>query len=162
MARYGMAPQEGHLNATKRILGYLHGHIRRSLSVMMHNYPTSQNTRPPHMIGFGAIRKHKRCSHTKCLKPRGQPVKLWGYFDASHASCPKTRQSVTGTPPIHQQLSNPLVLQKAEYSGNFDIWIGTHCWKDSGGVRYQLQVQTTHAGSSLLTDPLFCLETTSP
>ena len=29
-------------------------------------------------------------------EPHGQLVKLWGYFDASHASCLKTQHSVTG------------------------------------------------------------------
>ena len=81
-------------------------------------------------------------------EPRGQLVKLWGYFDASHARCLKTQQLVSGILTLHEQLPNPLVLQTPEHSGNFNVWIRTHCLKDSSGVHYQFQVKTAHAGSS--------------
>ena len=69
-------------------------------------------------------------------EPRGELVKLWGYFDASHASCLKNPEIGNRHPLIHQQLSDSLVLQKAEYSGDINIWIGAHCWEDSGRIHH--------------------------
>ena len=89
MARYRMAPQERHLNATKHILGYLQA------------YPKILIRYNAQMPDFGMYKTQTYdwfCSYPEAHEalphnmpePRGQPVKLWGYFDASHASCLKT------------------------------------------------------------------------
>ena len=115
-----MAPQEGHLNATKRILGYLRAYPKISIcynaprpNFSMYktttydwfwSYPEAQETLPHNMP-----------------KPRGQPVKLWGYFDASHASCLKTWRLVTGillfinSCPIHWYCKRQNTVETSTY-----------------------------------------------
>ena len=114
----------------------IYGPIRRSLSVTMQDYLTSRHTKPPRMTGFGAIRRLQEALPHNMPEPRGELVKLWGYFDASHASCLKTRTIGNRHPLIHQQLSDSLVLQKAEHSGDINIWIGAHCWEDSSRIHH--------------------------
>ena len=66
MARYGMTPREGQLNATKRILGYLWAYPKISDPLRHTTTLTSPCTRPPHTTGFRAIWKHRRCCCTTC------------------------------------------------------------------------------------------------
>ena len=72
------------------------------------------------MTGFGAIGKQETLPHNM-PEPRGLPVKLWGYFDASHASCLKTRQSVTGillfinSCPIHWYCKRQNTVETSTY-----------------------------------------------
>ena len=120
MARYGMAPREGHLNATKCILGYLRAYLKISIHYdarrpdfshyktttynWFQSYPEAQETLPHNMP-----------------EPRGQLVKLWGYFDASHTSCLKTRRLVTGillyinSCPIHWYCKRQNTVETSTY-----------------------------------------------
>ena len=65
-------------------------------------------------IGSAATQQHKKHYYMTCLKAHGKPVKLQGYFDASHARCLKNMTLSDRHPTFHQQLSYPLVQQIPE------------------------------------------------
>ena len=73
------------------------------------------------MTGFGAIQKHKETLPHNMPEPRGQLVKLWGFFNASHASCLKTRRLVTGillfinSCPIHRYCKRQNTVETSTY-----------------------------------------------
>ena len=109
---------------------------RRSPSVTTRDYPTSPHTKPPRMTGFGAIRKPLKHFRTTWPEPRGELVKLWGYFDASHASCLKTRRSVTGillfinSCPIYWYCKRQNTVETSTYGSEL------HHWEDSCGIHH--------------------------
>jgi len=94
MARYSNAPHEGHINAMKRIFGYLKAYKNWAITYdatlpdldkypvteykWFQSYPGIQEELPPDMP-----------------ESRGNPVRMSGFFDASHASCLVTQRSVT-------------------------------------------------------------------
>ena len=95
MARYSMAPREGHLTAMKRVFGYLkkfpHGQILVDPSYPDHSkykseafdwtefYPDAEEELPPDMP-----------------EPKGKPARMTCSVDADHAHDVVTRRSVTG------------------------------------------------------------------
>ena len=93
MARYGMAPREGHLNATKRILGYLRAYPKISIRYNA-RLPDFSKYKTTTYNWFQSYPEAQETLPHNIPKPRGQLVKLWGYFDASHASCLKMRRLV--------------------------------------------------------------------
>jgi hypothetical protein len=96
MSRYNMAPRVGHLNAMKRVFGYLKrfnkGRLIVDASFPSHStfttadydswsefYPDACEELPPNMP-----------------KPKGIPARITCYVDADHAHDVVTRRSVTG------------------------------------------------------------------
>ena len=147
MAQYGMAPQEGHLNATKRIMGYLWAYPKISIhyDARLPNFSKYKTTTYDWFWSYPEAQEAAPAQHAWTAWTTGKTL---GLLWRQSRELSKDKTIGNRDPPIHQQLSNPLVLQKAELSRDIDIWIGTHRWKDSGGVHHRLQVQTTHAGSS--------------
>ena len=89
MARFGMAPREGHLNATKRILGYLRAYPKISIcyDARLPDFTAYKTTT------YDWFRSYPEAAEAlphNMPEPRGELVKLWGYLNASHASCLKT------------------------------------------------------------------------
>ena len=70
MAWYGMAPQEGHLNATKHILGYLQAYPKISICYNS-QMPDFSMYKMQTTTGSTAIQKHKKHYHTTCLNHMG-------------------------------------------------------------------------------------------
>ena len=95
LARYNMAPREGHFKAALRIISYLHYYKKARLvfdtteldigdiEFVDHDwkelYPDAEEELPYDMP-----------------TPKMKPVKITAYFDADHASDLQTRRSVTG------------------------------------------------------------------
>ena len=90
-----MTPQEGHLNATKRTLGYLWAYLKISIryDAQLPNFSMCKTTM---YDWFWSYPEAQEMLPHNMPKPQGQLVKLWGYFDTSHASCLKTWWLVTG------------------------------------------------------------------
>ena len=94
-ARYSAVPREEQMNALERVFGYLKAYAKFSIIYdarmpdvsayyiskydWFRSYPDAKEELPPDMPA-----------------PRGNPVRILGFFDASHASCLQTRRSVTG------------------------------------------------------------------
>ena len=120
MARYGMAPREGHLNATKRILGYLRAYPKISIRYDA-RLPDFSKYKTTTYDWFRSYPEAAEALPHNMPEPRGEQVKLWGYFDASHASCLKTRRSVTGillfinSCPIHWYCKRQNTVETSTY-----------------------------------------------
>ena len=95
-ARYSQAPREGHMDAMRRVFGYLKHFSKRSIvydaRMPKHRddlvtkfdgwkemYPDAKEEMPPGMP-----------------EPKGNEVRISAYFDADHAGCLETRRSTTG------------------------------------------------------------------
>ena len=95
MARYANAPREGHMNAMRRIFGYLRNYAKLAITYDARMPDLSLYT-PSVYDWFRAYPGVEEELPPDMLPPRGNPVKIHGFFDASHASCLQTRRSVTG------------------------------------------------------------------
>ena len=164
MVRYGMAPQEGHLNATKRILGYLQA------------YPKILIRYNAQLLNFSMYKAHMYDW-------------FWSYLEAKEAlphNMPKPQVAMTGQTlglfwrqscklsqdtALWYQVSfySSTVAQSIGTAGtgrttveHFDVWIGTHCWKHCSWVHHQCQVQTAHCWEFQSTEPWYYSEIISP
>ena len=94
-ARYNSVPREGHLNGLKRVYGYLRAYAKRDI-VFNTDIPDFSEYK---IEEFEWARLYKNTSEElpwNMPTPKGNSVKMSGFFDASHASCLETRRSVTG------------------------------------------------------------------
>ena len=124
MAHYGIAPREGHLSAMKHILGYLQAYPKISIQYNA-QMPDFSMYKKQTYDWFWSYPEAEEALPHNMPKPRGQPVKFWGYFDASHASCLKTRQSITGillfinSCPIHWYCKRQNTVETLTYGSEF-------------------------------------------
>jgi hypothetical protein len=95
LARYGMAPRQGHLDALRRAFGYLKHHSRMRIEY---------DTRLPEHAGYEGKAYDWFEHYGECEEelppgmptPKGNPVRITAFFDADHAGCLATRRSTTG------------------------------------------------------------------
>ena len=95
LARYNVAPREGHQKAMLRIFGYLKHYKKWKITYDIRRLPVDESkftTRNWEEIYPGM----KEEMPHNMPKPKGEAVKLTGYFDADHASDVVSRRSVTG------------------------------------------------------------------
>jgi hypothetical protein len=95
MARYNMAPREGHLQAMKRIFGYLKNHAKLQI-VYNAELPEHTEYSGANYDWFELYPSASEEIPDDLPVPKGKPVKVSGYFDADHAGCLQTRRSTTG------------------------------------------------------------------
>jgi len=95
MARYGMVPRVGHLDAMKRIFGYLKHHSKMQIV-----YDTELPDHAAYEAKTYDWFEHYGPCHEELPPdmpaPKGNPVRLTAFFDADHAGCLSTRRSTTG------------------------------------------------------------------
>ena len=96
LARFNIAPKEGHLKAALQVLGYLKtytkGRILIDISYPDHSqYPTETHDNWKEFYPDA----EEDIPHDM-LPPKGKPVRLTVYVDADHAHDQVTRRSVTG------------------------------------------------------------------
>ena len=153
MARYRMAPQEGHLSATKRILGYLRAYLKISIWYDT-QMPDFTMYKTPTCNWFCSYPEAQEALPHNMPKPCGQPAKLWGYFNASHASCLKTQQSVTGIPlfinscPIHWYCKRQNTVETSTYGS--ELIAGRIAMESIIDFRYRLKMLGVPIKGSLL------------
>lgn len=95
MSHYGMAPWQGHLDALKRIFGYLKHHSK---------FQIQYDTELPLHAHFERTKYDWFEHYGPCCEemphdmpePKGNLVRITAYFDADHAGCLVTRRSTTG------------------------------------------------------------------
>jgi hypothetical protein len=97
MARYNMLPRQGHFSAMLGIFGYLKSY-HKYMTIYDHHLPEGHDYIPTVYDWFqfypDAVQGEELPYNMPI--PKGNPVKLSGYFDADHASDLETRCSVTG------------------------------------------------------------------
>ena len=154
MAQYGMAPREGHLNATKRILGYLRAYPKISIRYDA-RLPDFSKYKTTTYDWFRSYPEAAEALPHNMPEPRGELVKLWGYFDASHASCLKTRRSVTGillfinSCPIHWYCKRQNTVETSTYGS--ELIAGRIAVESIIDFRYRLRMLGVPLdGSSML------------
>ena len=94
LARYMMIPREGHMNAMRRVFSYLKYNYKFAIKF---------DTEEPDLSGypieeydwFPMYGESKEEMPYGMPKPKGRPVVLSGFFDASHACCLLTRRSMS-------------------------------------------------------------------
>lgn len=90
-----MAPREGHLEALRRMFGYLKHHSK---------FLIDYDAELPTHAGYQPVKHDWFEFYGNCCEelphdipiPRGNPVLMTAYFDADHAGCLETRRSTTG------------------------------------------------------------------
>ena len=95
MARYANSPREGHMEAMRRIFGYVKNYTKQGIKydVTLPDFSKYKRTKYDWFRRYGNVTEEMPY---KMPEPRGKPVRMSGFFDASHASCLITRRSVTG------------------------------------------------------------------
>ena len=114
-AQYRMAPQEGHLHATKHILGFLWAYQKISFCY---------NTRIPDISMYKTQTYNCFCSYPEAQEtlPHNIPWTTWATSQALgllwRTPCKLAQDMTLGDrhPTFYQQLSHPLVLQMPEHS----------------------------------------------
>jgi len=95
LARYMMAPRQGHLEAMRRVFGYLKFNSKVKI-----DYDTTMPDLSGHKTEtFDWFSLYGNVSEEMPYgmpTPKGKPVVINGFFDASHSSCLVTRRSTTG------------------------------------------------------------------
>ena len=95
LARHMMAPRQGHMDAMRRIFGYLK--FNSKIKIV---YDTSEPDFSCHKIEtfdwFALYGQVKEEMPYGMPVPKGNPVIISGFFDSSHSSCLVTRRSTTG------------------------------------------------------------------
>jgi len=93
MARYSIAPREGHVRTMLRVFGYLKGHQKGTLRILT-SEPEFEEPTTKEQERLKLLYPH---AHELLYpKPKGQPVVTWLEWDADHAHDLETRRSVTG------------------------------------------------------------------
>jgi len=96
MARHMMMPRQGHMQAMKRIFGYLKFNPKFGIK-----FCTKEPDFTQHKIAqydwFPLYGECKEEMPHGMPTPKGKPVIVSGFFDSSHASCLMTRRSTTCT-----------------------------------------------------------------
>lgn len=95
MARYSMAPREGHMKAMQRLFGYLKHHPKLRIEFDT-KLPDHTHYESPKFDWFEFYGKCSEELPPNMPTPKGNPVKLTAFFDADHAGCLVTRRSTTG------------------------------------------------------------------
>ena len=91
-----MAPREGHLTASKRILGYLKSSAKGKLLFDTSFPDHSQYKTEDHANWDEMYPDAEEDIPMDAPKPKGTPIRLTIYVDANHAHDLVTRRSVTG------------------------------------------------------------------
>ncbi len=96
LARFSMAPREGHMDAMKRIFGYLKKYHRGCLLMDPNlmdwsQYPTTEDHTWTEMYPNA----HEETPYDMPV-PKGKPVQITCFMDTDHAHDKITRRSVTG------------------------------------------------------------------
>jgi hypothetical protein len=96
LARFNMCPREGHLDAMKRLFGYLKGHLKGKILF------DTKHIKLDNVEEFSGSNWKQTYGDLKEELPpdmprlKMKPIQLTIYFDASHACDMVTRRSVTG------------------------------------------------------------------
>ena len=96
LSRFSMAPREGHLTASKRILGYLKSSTKEKLLFDTSFLDHSQYKTEDHANWDEMYPDAEEDIPMDAPKPKGKPIRLTIYVDANHAHDLVTRRSVTG------------------------------------------------------------------
>ena len=119
-----MAPQEGHLEAMKRIFGYLKHHpkLRIDYDTSLPSHSDYQSTQYDWFEHYGECQEEMPHDMPE---PKGNPVRITAYFDADHAGCLATRRSTTGiivflnNTPILRYSKRQATVESATYGSEF-------------------------------------------
>jgi hypothetical protein len=133
MARFSMAPREGHMIAMKRLFGYLW------------KFPEAEILVDPTKMDHSPFNDKKQSFDTwqefypdaeEDMPQHDQPsagnkiAQITVFVDADHAYDGVTRRSVTGIILFHQQHSGAMGFKTAKDSRDFYIRIGDGCGQD--------------------------------
>ena len=145
LSQYQASPREGHLEQLFNIFGFLKGNPK----VVIHMDPTlpnidysvfNYNTDGFQEMYRGAVEQLP----LDAPKPRGIPVDVTAYVDASHAANKVTRKSHTGylifvnRAPIHWYSKRQQTVESSAFSSEF-IAMKT-CVEAIRGLRYKLRM----------------------
>jgi hypothetical protein len=124
MAGYSMAPREDHLEALRRVFGYLKHHCKMRI-----DYDTSLPSHAEYQsAGYDWFEHYGPCHEElppDMPEPKGNPVRITAYFDADHAGCLQTRRSTTGVlmflnnTPILWYSKRQATVESATYGSEF-------------------------------------------
>jgi hypothetical protein len=96
LARYSMAPRQGHLEAVKRVFGYVKMHPSGRILVDP-NEPVALSAPPPTQHNWREFYPDAEEELPPDMPiPKGKPASTMCYVDADHAHDVVTRRSVTG------------------------------------------------------------------
>jgi hypothetical protein len=96
LARYSQAPREGHMEAMERVYGYLKHYAKRQ-NVYDTRVPDHHDDKVVRYDGWSELyHGAEEELPPDMLFPKGNAVRISGYFDADHAGCLQTRRSTTG------------------------------------------------------------------
>lgn len=93
LSSYSAAPREGHLEAVLHIFAYLNSHERSRIVMDDAYYPHVELERPDWSQFYPGAKDE---IPPDMPEPRGKPVQITMFVDASHAANVVTRQSRTG------------------------------------------------------------------
>ena len=93
LSSYSVAPREGHLEAVLHIFSYLSSHDRSRIVMDDAYYPHQELERPDWSQFYPEAKEE---IPPDMPEPRGKPVQITMFVDASHAANVVTRQSRTG------------------------------------------------------------------
>jgi hypothetical protein len=95
-ARYSQAPRQGHIDALRRVFGYLKHFPKRS-TIYDARMPTHRDDLVTKYDGWKEMYPDAKEEMPPGMpEPKGNPVRISAYFDADHAGCLETRRSTTG------------------------------------------------------------------
>ena len=96
MAQYGMAPRKGHIEALKRVFGYMKFHSGAMQIEYNATYPTYMEFESMHYDWFEQYGRCEEELSSNMPVQKGNTVRITAFFDADHAGCLATRRSTTG------------------------------------------------------------------
>ena len=95
LARYNMAPRQGHMKAMQRVFGYLKHHLKMRIEydTALPMHASYQPVKYDWFEHYGEVTEELP---PDMPQPKGNPVHVTAFFDADHAGCLVTRRSTTG------------------------------------------------------------------
>ena len=96
LARYMMAPREGHMNAMKRLFNYIHGYPKVAIKYdpAMPEWIVPDENPYDWEPQYGKVVEE---TPPGMPVPLGRPVRTGGFFDSDHAGCLETRRSTAAS-----------------------------------------------------------------